>query len=146
MKRSFSLIELIFIIFILGVLAIIAIPRYLTVQENTKRNLVKSFAATLTRTVGPQLWTKSLVSGHNGSISYGKIPDMFEGDLLTIYIDIPEYLDDTSVNFQNCVKSGTAQPFIRKTSEGVLNVFCRDGNATQSPKFVVSEEDTYTFE
>ena len=139
------MIELIFVIVVIGILAAVALPRFLSLGDSAKLSLVESFVGTLNRTTGQTMWSESLAKGHGGSISYGSQRDKFEGKSLSYYIDIPVYLDKESVDFHNCITSGTADPFIKKSDEGVYNVFCRDGNTTVAPKFVASENDTYAF-
>jgi len=84
----------------------------------------------------------SIASDNDGDAS------TFYGKKLEVYVDIPYYFDATSVNFDNCVKgSGQASPFIEKNQSagGEYNIFCRDGNATDAPKFVASKEESYAF-
>ncbi len=146
MRQAFTLLEAIFVIVILGVLAAVALPRYLTVQDSTNTNLVKSFTGTLNRTTGPTMWSESLAKGHRGSISYGSDPSKFEGRALRYYVDIPVLLDPTSVNFHNCVRPGQqAQPFLRKKGTGIYNIFCLDGNESHSPYFVMDSNNAHQF-
>jgi len=144
------MIELIFVIIVFGVLAAVALPRYFAMGDRAQEAVATSFAATLTRTVGHSLWSKSLSMGDHGSIKSDNDGDSskFYGRSLEVYITIPKYFDKTSVNFDNCVKEGeTANPFIQKNSGqgGKYNIFCRDGNATDAPRFVASKEESYTF-
>ncbi|SMC08370.1 type II secretion system protein [Nitratiruptor tergarcus] len=151
MQRSaFTMIEFIFVIVVLGVLAMVALPRYFTVEELAQKNIAKAFTATLTRTVGHSLWSKSLFAGRKGSIKSDNDGDnfLFYGRSLEMYVSIPKYFDKTSVDFSQCVTPGNvAHPFIAKNPNvgGKYNVFCRDGNETDAPKFVVAAKDTYSF-
>ena len=148
MRRSFTMIELIFVIVILGVLAAVAIPRYFGIGEQARQNISKAFASTMTRTVGHSLWSKSLAENDGGSIKADSDGDnsLFYGRSLEVYVTIPDYFDKTSVDFSKCVEAGqTAQPFMRKSDKGIYNLFCRDGNATTAPLFVVDEGDTHQF-
>ncbi len=150
MRYAFTMIELIFVIIVLGVLAAVAIPRYFAMGSQAQEAVATSFAATLTRTVGHSLWSKSLFSGAHGSIKVDNDGDnsKFYGRSLEEYVRIPKYFDKTSVNFENCVNEGeSASPFIQKDSSqgGEYNIFCRDGNATNAPKFVASKEENYIF-
>ena len=145
MKTAFTMIELVFVIVIIGVLSAVAVPRFFSVQNEAEDNMAEAFAATLTRTVGHSLWSKSISVGDNGSIKVGNT-DKFYGDPLSKYVDIPSYFDSTTVDFSKCVTEGnTAQPFLQKTSDGKYNVFCRDGNSTTAPKFVVDQGGSYQF-
>ncbi|NPA66428.1 MAG: type II secretion system protein [Epsilonproteobacteria bacterium] len=146
MKRdAFTMIELIFVIVILGVLATVATARFLAIKQNSEDTVSQSFAGTMTRTVGHSLWSKSLMQNDNGSLKVGN-SDKFYGDPLSKYVDIPSYFDSTTVDFSQCVKDGeSANPFLQKASNGKYNVFCRDGNATTAPKFVVAEGGSYQF-
>jgi len=150
MKNSFTIVELIFVIVILGALATVALPRYFGIEQQAQANISKAFAATLTRTVGHSLWSKSISMGAHGSIKSDNDGDSskFYGRSLEVYVTIPKYFDKTSVNFDNCVHEGeVASPFIQKDGNvgGEYNIFCRDGNATDAPRFVASKEESYTF-
>jgi prepilin-type N-terminal cleavage/methylation domain-containing protein len=145
MKKAFTMIELIFVIVIIGVLGAVAIPRYFSVQNEAETSLVKSFAATLTRTVGHSLWSKSISEGDGGSLKVGNT-DKFYGDSLEKFVDIPVYFDKTTVDFSKCVNAGSsAQPFLQKSSQGRYNVFCRDGDSSNAPKFVADQGASYQF-
>ena len=50
-RRAFTMIELIFVIVIVGILAAVAVPHFLATEEATEDAVVKSFAATMYRTV-----------------------------------------------------------------------------------------------
>ncbi len=145
MKTAFTMIELIFVIVVIGVLSAVAVPRFFSVQYQAEDNIAKAFAATLTRTVGHTFWSRSIAEDDNGSIKVNNT-DKFYGDPLSMYVDIPSSFDSSTVDFSNCVKSGEeADPFLQKTSSGKYNVFCRDGNSTTAPKFVVDEGGSYQF-
>lgn len=150
MRNSFTVIELIFVIVVLGILAAVAIPRYFGIEQHAQENIAKAFAATLTRTVGHSFWAKSIMSGAEGSIKKDRDGDSskFYGAPLSVYVTIPKYFDETSVNFDNCVNAGElARPFIKKKdgSGGTYNIFCRDGNSTDAPHFIASENETFQF-
>ncbi|WP_373033651.1 type II secretion system protein [Sulfurovum sp.] len=146
-KSGFTMIELIFVIVILGILAAVALPKFAGVQGQAEVATIESFAGTLSRTVGPMMWSTSISEGLNGTISSDSDSAKFNGEELPHYVDnFPKLLDSSTVNFDNCViGSGVASPFIQKNSEGTLNIFCRDGNTSDSPRFVVSSAATYTF-
>ena len=145
-KRAFTLIELIFVIVVLGILAAVAVPKFLGVRIQAENQIIKSFAGTMTRTVGHTLWSQSISDGRNGSIKDNGSPSRWAGRTLDYYVDIPAELNASSVDFSRCVEgSGTAQPFMTPASGYEYNIFCRDGNATDAPKFVASKNATYIF-
>ena len=146
-KAGFTMIELIFVIVILGILAAVALPKFSGLQGQAEIATVESFAGTLSRTVGPMLWSTSIADKLEGSIRGDSDSAKFNGEFLPHYVDnFPQLLDVSTVNFDNCVVgSGTASPFIEKISTGTLNIFCRDGDESDSPRFVASSNGTYVF-
>jgi prepilin-type N-terminal cleavage/methylation domain-containing protein len=128
MKRAFTMIEMIFVIVILGILAAIAIPRYLAISQSTHETKLKAFVATLNRTVGETLWSRSLSEGKDGSIkSYESIKK---------YVDIPIEINGSDINMSNC---GSDYQTIAESNTTVTVkkylIKCKDGNITTAPAF-----------
>ena len=146
-KTAFTMIELIFVIVILGILAAVALPKFAGIQGQAEKATITAFTGTLSRTVGPMMWSTSVSNDGNGSIKVDSVSDEFNGEKLPHYVDnFPKLLDASNVNFDNCISgSGSAQPFIPKSGQGTLNIFCRDGNKSDSPRFEVSSDNNYTF-
>ena len=100
----------------------------------------------MTRTVGDTLWSQAIMDGRKGSIKDSGNSTTSGGRPLSFYVDIPTELNASSVDFSRCVEgSGTAQPFMTPAQGYEYNIFCRDGNATNAPKFVASKNAIYTF-
>lgn len=63
MKRAgFTMIELIFVIVILGILSAVALPKFIGVSEQANAGKCKAFYGTLSRTVGPALWSDMVLN------------------------------------------------------------------------------------
>ena len=147
-RNAFTMIELIFVIVVLGILAAVAAPRFLAIETDAQDSVVKAFAKTMYRTVGHSFWAKSIADGADGSIKADGDGDnsLFYGTKLSVYVDIPQYFDASTVDFSKCLTgSGSAQPFLQKNSDGRYNIFCKDGDATTAPQFVASKSNSYTF-
>lgn len=69
MRSGFTMIELVFVIVIIGILSAVALPKFLGTSQEAHNSVIKSFAGTLNRTVGPALWSKSLSEGNAGVIT-----------------------------------------------------------------------------
>ena len=146
-RPGFTMIELIFVIVILGILAAVALPKFAGISGQAESATVTAFAGTLNRTVGPMMWSTSLSHNMNGSIKSDPNSAHFDGEPLIHYVDnYPNLLDETSVNFDNCRDGvGVAQPFMTKGGQGNMNLFCQDGDKSESPHFAASKDATYTF-
>jgi len=145
MKKAFTMIELIFVIVILGILAAVALPKFLGVAEQAHEANLKSFVGTLNRTVGASLWSKSMTEGHSGSITiYSSKYNETNFSKLT---DIPEEIDKTTIDLSKCKKSGdslSGNEFAKADTNVTgsnYNIYCRDGNATTPPAWVLFNKD-----
>ncbi len=128
MKRAgFTMIELIFVIVILGILSAVALPKFIGVSEQAKAGKCKAFVGTLNRTVGPALWSQSLMDDNNGSLisEFGNAAGVTTE--LKNQIDIPEECTPATANTayatDDTVTIGTQ----------VYDVNFTDGNTTSSP-------------
>ena len=146
-RTAFTMIELIFVIVILGILAAVALPKFAGIQGQAEQATVTAFAGTMSRTVGPMMWSTSISDGHNGSINWGGNSTQFNGKELIHYVDnYPQFLEGSSVDFTRCVTGTTvASPFMDKINTGKLNLFCRDGDQSSAPRFAASANATYSF-
>ncbi len=145
MKKAFTMIELIFVIVILGILAAVALPKFLGVSQQAHEANLKSFVGTLNRTVGPTLWSKSISDGKDGNISYTDL-EYYKGsndNNLTTYIDMPKEIQD--MNLSQC-DDPNSYKIVGYADKGVAGanyfIACKDGNANQSPMFVLYKETT----
>lgn len=69
MKRAgFTMIELIFVIVILGILAAVALPKFIGVSEQAEAAKCQALVGTLNRTIGPSMWSSSLMSNESGKL------------------------------------------------------------------------------
>lgn len=118
MRKGFTMIELVFVIVIIGILTAVAMPKFLGTAEEAHNAVIKGYAGSLNRTVGPSLWSKSFTESKDGLI----INYCSE---LSIYINLPdELIDDGSCGF-------TA----KESMGGTINITFEDGNANRSPKW-----------
>ena len=150
MKKAFTMIELIFVIVILGILAAVALPKFLGVSQQAHEANLKAFVGTLNRTVGPTLWSKSISDGKNGDIAYLDL-EYAKGSStdnnLTTYVDMPKEIADMNLSKCNSDANYTIVGYADKGVAGA-NYFiaCKDGNANQSPIFVLYKQSAPTSE
>ncbi|GAB6073776.1 type II secretion system protein [Nautilia lithotrophica] len=137
MKKAFTMIELIFVIVILGILAAVALPKFLGVAQQAHEGNLKGFTGTLNRTVAPTLWSDSITNGNNGSIKNTT-------ESLSTFVDIPKEIQGSSNTgtFANCDNntSNTLTAFAVSNTQVTgksYEIFCRDGNATTAPSFIL---------
>ncbi len=136
MKRAgFTMIELIFVIVILGILSAVALPKLVGVKEQADEGLVKGFVGTLNRSVGPAKWSASLMDGVNGSVDDGNY------NITTTDTDFPTSFTITSLDLTNCGASdaNNSTAAVGTTSDNKFSIVCRDGNASQAPRFWYTE-------
>ncbi len=149
MKRAgFTMIELIFVIVILGILAAVAVPKLVGVKAQAEEGNIKAFVGTLNRTVGPSKWSASLMDGDDGSIKTGSTYDITTADT-----EMPKDLLDPAgasmfIDVSYCVASDANatvdDEYVAKATIGdtTYYILCRDGSASQAPKFWYSEVKT----
>ena len=145
MKRAgFTMIELIFVIVILGILASVAVPKLIGVKESADEGLIKGFVGTLNRTVGASKWSQSLMDGADGSVTGGtynitiadtEFPSSFSGVAI---VDLTTCADANA-------SASTGSALVSNDAD--FNIICRDGSASQAPKFWYVETNvTATFD
>jgi len=137
MKRAgFTMIELIFVIVILGILASVAVPKLIGVKDSADEGLVKGFVGTLNRTVGPSKWSQSLMDGLEGSINTGATYDI-DTDDTEFPSSFSTAASGTGLDLSNCVDENetAATAAVATNNDGDLYIVCRDGSASQAPKF-----------
>jgi len=129
MRRSFTMLEMIFVIVIIGILAGVALPKFLNISKKAHEANLISFVKTLNRTTGEDLWSKSIYEGKHGSIKHYSS--------ILKYIDIPVELNESDINLSNCGSGRYAAVAYSdtQTSGGIYVIECKDGTPTTAPYF-----------
>lgn len=122
-QSAFTIIELIFVIIILGILSVVALPKFVGVSDEAKRALCDSAIGTMNRTVGLNLWSKSLSDGEGGSIVV---------DTAAMNKNLPEYNATECGAIIGLVAGASAAGDGIYGSPRLLN----DGNMTHAPRWI----------
>jgi len=143
MKKAFTMIELIFVIVILGILAAVALPKFIGVASQAREANLKSFVGTLNGTLGPTWWSQAMAQ--DGNISTLGINSVTK---LKRYTDVPkEISNDTDFNLNNC-DDPKHYKIIAKADKDKIGsevnyyIACKDGTASEAPKFLLLKPKT----
>ena len=140
MKKAFTMIELIFVIVILGILAAVALPKFIGVASQAREANLKSFTGTLNGTLGPSWWSQAM--SYDGNISKLNIDTKTK---LARYTDVPKALNKW--NLSDCddpSKYKIIAEFDKNTIGSEVNYYiaCKDGTASEAPKFILIKPKT----
>jgi prepilin-type N-terminal cleavage/methylation domain-containing protein len=130
MRKSFTMIELIFVIVILGILAGFAIVRYLAMSQQAHESNLISFVRTLNRTTGNDLWAKSISEGHNGDVSYIHS--------IKNRITLPSEVNGSDIDLKDCNSTSEYHLIVESNisiTQKLYKIECKDGTAKSAPYF-----------
>ncbi|MDD5052404.1 MAG: type II secretion system protein [Sulfuricurvum sp.] len=121
-RAAFTMIELIFVIVILGILTAIALPKFVGVSEDSHIAICESAIGTMNRTIGLNLWSKSIAEGNAGLITL---------DAAAMVKNLPDY-NSTDCGVLLGLTEGAAA-----AGDGIYGSprFINDGNMTTAPKW-----------
>ena len=138
MKRAgFTMIELIFVIVILGILSAVALPKFIGVSEQAQAGKCKAFVGTLNRTVGPALWSDSILNdtGNNqGTVAGNAASASAIQDAILLQVDeIPTECLNPNSDSASGDEFGEDQTIT--IGNGTYDSNFTDGNSTNAPRW-----------
>ena len=128
MKRAgFTMIELIFVIVLLGILSAVALPKFIGVSEQAQAAKCQAMVGTFNRTVGPALWSSSLMKNKGGTLlTTWTDADGLQAEIEK-QIDVPTECGGDASNY--VIAAGTTITIGGK----VYDINFTDGNSTSAP-------------
>ena len=133
MKRAgFTMIELIFVIVILGILSAVALPKFIGVSEQANAGKCKAFYGTLSRTVGPAIWSDMILN----SIPVGTA---FTTATLQAQIDYPPN-DECGTDTEILAGPVSGTDFTVTVGSTTYDVNATEANTTNSPTWTWSKQ------
>jgi len=135
MKKSFTMLELIFVIIIIGIIGALALPKYFGMHKSSHETNLIAFVKTLNRTTGEDLWARSINENKNGSIK--NLENNENALFLEKYITLPPEINKTSINLSSCGDNSYSTVMIANTNVTgeEYNITCKDGTARNAPYF-----------
>jgi prepilin-type N-terminal cleavage/methylation domain-containing protein len=131
MKRAgFTMIELIFVIVILGILAAVALPKFIGVSTNAKASRCAAFAGTMTRTVGPAIWSEAAINDTN-------VTAQFTDGNISAQITVPAECGDLS-DWGAAARNGT--DFTVEIDGVTYEVNATAASSSTSPEFTWAKQ------
>ena len=111
-------------------------PKFIGTIEQAHEANLKVFIGTLNRTIGADLWGRSISDGKGGSI---KGYTQYNKNNFSKLSDIPKEINISSINFGNCGDGNSSLAHFADANITVTGreyyIICRDGNVTNPPIF-----------
>jgi hypothetical protein len=137
-RNAYTWIELIFVIVIVGILAAVVTSKMGQMADRANKVQLLAFTGTLNRSVGSNLWGRSIDDGNGGSIALVQ----YENELQNYVEILPGYSTGPSLTLCNSAGTGV---FLTYPKYVIFEIHCRDGNLTSSPNFRLYDTDAESY-
>ena len=138
MKKSFTILELIFVIVIIGILAGIAIPRLFPVIDTAKIKKAQSQVAAIRAAIS-NAYSKNIISGNNTCPKVEK-----KGDTTTLFANVLTYPIPKNGKYikWNLKSDNSTENVYTLQIDNLSTTFYYDKNTSDNCKFYCNSKDT----